>query len=392
MILTKEVEVKLAPSNIEYYKNLGYQIPMRKSKTKGKDYVYDIGSTIIVKLEDLPKGSESKIDILCDYCQETVFSMKYYVYWYRIENIQKCACKKCKGLKMKEMNMLKHGIPWVTHTEEAEVRRKNTMIKKYGTLNFWEIPEMKQKYIDTCMEKYNAPYYTQTEDFKRRIVESSREKYGTDYPIQNAEVKEKLRSVVNEKYGVDNVMLNKEIYEKTRMTMYQNGTCQISRQQKYLHNLYGGELNYPFKMYNLDIFLPDEKINIEYDGSGHRLSCEFGTLTQEEFDRKEIIRNYTVENAGIRVIRIISLNDLLPSDETLLQMLNESRNYFETTSHNWVTFDINNSLMLNAINKNIGGNFYDYGNKLRRIKESDLIIAKESDISDIEQTTTKKGA
>ena len=65
MLLTKEVEVSLA-SNFKYYENLGYEIPRVKNKN-GKMRVPK-GATIIVKIEDLQKGSCVLVDTNCDCC------------------------------------------------------------------------------------------------------------------------------------------------------------------------------------------------------------------------------------------------------------------------------------------------------------------------------------
>ena len=45
-IVTKEVEVKVNSNNVKYYKELGYEIPMKKAsddyyKKTGKEFVYD---------------------------------------------------------------------------------------------------------------------------------------------------------------------------------------------------------------------------------------------------------------------------------------------------------------------------------------------------------------
>ena len=57
-IITKEVEVKVNSNNVQYYKELGYEIPMKKAsmstyKRSGKEFVYDFSKSIIVKVKDL---------------------------------------------------------------------------------------------------------------------------------------------------------------------------------------------------------------------------------------------------------------------------------------------------------------------------------------------------
>ena len=65
-------------------------------------------------------------------------------------------------------------------------------------------------------------------------------------------------------------------------------------------------------------------------------------------------------------MRIISLKDKLPSDEILLQMLSEAKQYFfDYPNHSWIEFNIDTSTVRNAEQKD--GVFFDYG-KLRKIK------------------------
>lgn len=67
MLLTKEVEVQLNSSNFKYYSDLGYEII--KIKDKIGRYRTPKGTTIIVKIEDLPNNSNMKVDIKCD-CED----------------------------------------------------------------------------------------------------------------------------------------------------------------------------------------------------------------------------------------------------------------------------------------------------------------------------------
>ena len=58
MILTKEVEVRPTGKMIQYYKDLGYNAKYQQP--------------LIVKVEDLSKGSYVNIEVLCDFCKETI--------------------------------------------------------------------------------------------------------------------------------------------------------------------------------------------------------------------------------------------------------------------------------------------------------------------------------
>jgi very-short-patch-repair endonuclease len=143
--------------------------------------------------------------------------------------------------------------------------------------------------------------------------------------------------------------------------MYSNGTNQCSKQQKYLHNILGGKLNYPIGKSSLDIAFPDEKIYIEYDGSGHDLSVKLGRVTQQEFLDKEKRRNYALLKRGWKEIRIVSKDDKLPTSYKIKQMFDEAINYLNE-GHHWIKFIIND----NIIQSSVFNKYYNYG-ELKRI-------------------------
>lgn len=76
-ILSTEVEVTLCSRNIKWYENLGYEIPRRIDKY-GKLTVKQ-GTKIMVKVEDLPQGSNVDIDVTCDNCNK-IYKLDYYKY------------------------------------------------------------------------------------------------------------------------------------------------------------------------------------------------------------------------------------------------------------------------------------------------------------------------
>ena len=362
-ILTKEVEVKISNRNAKYYEFLGYEIPMKKAseitrKNYQKDYVYDIGKSIIVNVDDLSKGSHVEINYLCDYCLKEIISMPYCNYINRIKETSKMACRNCCPQKAKEASLLRYGADSYTKTEEYRKRYTNTMLTKYGVEHNSQLPDYKEKFHNTCIERYGESYRQQ---FAEKASNTFYEKTGYNSPAQSPEIKEKTKQTCVEKYGYEYNLQIPEVREKITQTLYANSSQKTSKQQRYINSIYNGILNFPIKYYNVDIFLPDNNLIVEYDGGGHMLNVVAGRETIEEYTRKEIIRNKIIKSEGYKQMRIISLNDKLPSDLILLQMLLMAKEYFNTTSHTWINFDIDNSKMINAENKNSGGIYYDYG-------------------------------
>lgn len=109
---------------------------------------------------------------------------------------------------------------------------------------------------------------------------------------------------------------------KLSFSNYYNGVI-ASKCQIYIADLIGGKLNHPLENYFLDILWGDNTV-IEYDGSGHRLNVRYGKLTDKEFDMKEIEREEDIIKNGYKIIRIISNDDRLPSDNDLLIALEKS--------------------------------------------------------------------
>ena len=152
---------------------------------------------------------------------------------------------------------------------------------------------------------------------------------------------------------------------KIAETLSKNQSVSTSKQQIYLHQLYGGILNYSSGTPILDIAFPEINTYCEYNGGGHKLKVTFGILSEKEFRNKELRRYHYLKDMGWKAIFIDSDDDLLPSDEILQEIKSMALKYLET--ENWIKFDINNNMI---ISKNIKIN-YDYG-KLRKIKNKDL--------------------
>ena len=287
MLTTKEVEVRLNGNNVNYYKQLGYDIPMRKAsesmKYQGFDYVTDFTKSIIVKIEDLPLHSSVLVDSTCDYCGQAKQPIKYADYNRQTKNgTLKCCCEKC-----------------------ASFKRKEVIFERYGYESPMQVPE-----------------------FREKVWQTNHIRYGHKAPAQSLEVREKMVQ-----------------------TFYANSSQKASKQQRYICNLYQGCLNFPVKYYCADICLPNDNLVIEYDGSGHNLSVMYGVETEKECRQKEIVRYNVIKKEGYKQMRIISESNKLPSDSTLLQMLSEAKQYFSETNHSWCSYDIDKSLLFNAEHK-----------------------------------------
>ena len=357
MLISKEVEIKLNGKNIKYYEDLGYEIPRRKDKWG--EITVSRGTTIMVKVEDLPDGSHAEIQCLCDYCLErgikTIINKIYknYIKGNKKSVIHKDCCNECASLKNKESILLQYNVENIFQLEyikekskqtnlqkygvknplqNNEIKRKaiKTNIEKYGCENVFQNKNIKQKSKQTCLQKYGAEYYRQTEEGKKRYEETCLKKYGKTNYTQTEEYKIKVKITNLERYGVEWGLQNEEIRSKGRITLRNNGNCPTSSQQRKIYNLlkendYNVELNYPISYLNLDIaiFVNNIKIDLEYDG--------YFWHKDQQKDRR---RDEFLKSQGWKILRIKSghkisllkeiinsINKLINTDRTFTQII-----------------------------------------------------------------------
>lgn len=101
MLETKEVEVKLHPSNVKHYEDLGYPIP--RVKNNQGNLVVPRGSKIIVKVQDLQPASNVMVEYYCDYCGEKKQIM--FCDYIRKKSKKDC-CIDCLGKYKSELNKI----------------------------------------------------------------------------------------------------------------------------------------------------------------------------------------------------------------------------------------------------------------------------------------------
>ena len=438
MLLTKEVEVKPSGKSIQYYKDKGYDAKHHQPlmiKIEDLSRFSNIHISVLCDYcgkECSPRYVDycNSIDIdgtyACSHCTikkaEKTVQNKYGVKNY--SSTKECREKvsntlmKLYGIshiseseefmkRKRENNMKKYGVEHTLQVKEFRDKGIQTNIEKYGVEHVLQNQEVKERMQNTVREKYGVPFVSQNLDIKKKIMQTNLEKYGYENVLSSPDIRKKISDTIKDVYNVDNVSqsdeikqkkanttllhygvehpsLSKEIVEKRMNTLYKNGTTQTSKQQLYVFELCNKnykniKLNYPISYYNADICFIAEKIDIEIDFGGHNLQVKLGKITQEEFDRKELIRDRVIKKEGYKIIRIVSRKDRLPQDSTLLQMLSDAKQYFSETNHSWCTYDIDKSLLINAEHKD--GIHYSFG-ELRTIKDSDISnISKNSDLA-----------
>lgn len=327
MLINEEVKTRVTSNMVSYYKDKGYSC--------------SVGEYIYVKISDLMQKSNVKIRYICDKCGK-IFETRYCDY-NRRHDTDIDLCPKCKYEKTKKTNMSRYGCENVMQNEEIKKLVGDTNIKRYGCKSAMGNNDILDMVKKKWIEKYGVDNPAKTDAVKDKISKTDMERYGVKHHLSSRDVMAKRIKTNMDKYGVPHGLMSKDVIEKSRKSLYKNGSCPTSKQQKHIHEVYGGELNYPIGRTNVDIFFTDENIYFEYDGGGHRYMVFSKMLTDEEFNRREIRRSKYLKSIGLKEFRIISRNDIIPTDDILINIKNFAFNKLLNDGYDWIKFDIDNN-------------------------------------------------
>ena len=127
--------------------------------------------------------------------------------------------------RRKQTNVERYGTENAHLTEEAKAKREKTNLErfghknilaseyvknikreKYGTDAYVKVPEFNEKRRKTMLERYGVEYSGQSEIIEKKKIQTMNEKYGVSSFSQTKEFVDQLKNTYNEKYGVDHHM------------------------------------------------------------------------------------------------------------------------------------------------------------------------------------------
>ena len=156
------------------------------------------------------------------------------------------------------------------HNEETIKKMKSTLVEHWGTENCYD----SEKYKQLHKEKYGVEYQWQREDIKEKRKEGLIKHYGTYKISKIDEIKNKVIETSQKRFGYNNVMQNEEYKKKHYESCKKSQRFGTSKAEDKIFN-WLIELNYnverfvrhPEFPYNVDFYLPDYNVYIEYQGS-----------------------------------------------------------------------------------------------------------------------------
>lgn len=185
-------------------------------------------------------------------------------------------------------------------SKECQDRTKQTLLNKYGNENYHNIDKAKQ----TFLERYNG-IGNGSPIIRKNMQKTCQERYGVNSVLELPEVREKGSKTMLDRYGVDNALKRPENKEKARKAY----TGKINNKEQsiidFIKTYYKNTIIIHDRTYKteIDIYLPDLKIGIEYNGnywhSYPRKPIEY------HIDKSMYFKQY-----NIRIIHIYEFEDL----------------------------------------------------------------------------------
>lgn len=356
MLLTKSVFINWNNKHKRYYEDLGYKF----TKT---------GDSFEVLVEHLAPSSHAEVDVLCDFCKETVVKKKYQTYVKQHHPQYGDCCQKCQPLKnklccldkygvdngskipetikkIKDVSMEKYGVDNPSKAQFVRdkisekskqnapmVREKinQTNLERYGTTNLMSLDWMQDKIKSTMFEKYGVYHPKQSEEIKEKERQHNLEKYGVEYVAQIPEVREKMKATCLERYGVECSLSSDVVREKITRTLAENGNVWTSKPQIAVYDMllkeYGNcELNYSCGRCSLDcmVIVDNIMIDVEYDGA-----------YWHKDKKRDRARDEYVKSRGYKVFRMIGGKEI-----PTIEQIRECINFLTTTDYKFTRISL----------------------------------------------------
>ena len=208
LIVPQTVRIRTNGMTCKHYREKGYEFEK-------------CGDIIEVDVFDLPKGSGTKVKIICDVCgKEAEICYGKFVGYNEENKLITCGDKICKRKKYENTCMEKYGVKNVIQAEEVKEKVKQTNLERYGSESPFGSKEIQDKIKDTNLERYKCEYPLQSEEIRNKGIQTLKEKYGEDITnvFQVTEVKEKIKQTNFKNWGAENPMQNEDIKNKVKDT------------------------------------------------------------------------------------------------------------------------------------------------------------------------------
>lgn len=260
---------------------------------------------------------------------------------YGVKNQQNADCIK---EKIKQTNLNRYGVENVFQDKNVKNKCKETKLEKHNDENYNNSQQMittkrelygekMEKIVENCvktnLKKYGCEYYFQTEDYKEKSKQAYLNKYGVEKhqqknfinlnDLNENFVKEEF--IKNNRFLIDDFMdyfnILSPITAKSYKEKFNINDLNKSNRCKTQQFIFDS-INIENKIYNshhlgkeLDIYLPDYKLAIEYDGLlYHSEGIEDYSKFRSTNKNYHLNKTELCESNGIQLFHIFEGEDL----------------------------------------------------------------------------------
>lgn len=202
-------------------------------------------------------------------------------------------------------------------------KTKKTNIEKYGHACSLNNDKIKAKSNKTIKEKYGVDHTFKAQSVKNKIVKTMKERHGITNPSQRFISKETIGKINNKQWLYDEYIIKnktcikiaEEISTTPRTILYhlkkfnikiKKNRFQSSAEKEIIQilpnniNIIHGD-NKAIYPYQIDVYLPDYKLGIEYNGIFYHSYYKEETDKEKEYHLNKTIR---AKNKGIKLLHI----------------------------------------------------------------------------------------
>lgn len=125
----------------------------------------------------------------------------------------------------------RYGVDSPLRSEELKEKAKQTNLERYGVENVFQNYEIKKKIVEKNIEKYGVEHHNQNKEIKEKTIINNLKKYGVEYPASLNEIREKIKNTCIKKYGFAIPTKNKDVSKKVSESLRKRSTdnnCQIN--------------------------------------------------------------------------------------------------------------------------------------------------------------------
>ena len=141
-ILNQKIKIRVNNFNMNHFKLLGYI-------TKPNEYIE-------IYVKELPIGSGTKINVVCNYCGD-VFKKPYRRY---LETQKDICCKNCKNKKMVKNSILKYGYACSLKNDIVQEKSRLKNRDNLGVDYPFQNKDVLKKCKETSAKKYNKKCFS----------------------------------------------------------------------------------------------------------------------------------------------------------------------------------------------------------------------------------------